>query len=88
MFLQRIGGILKSPDESGLASDRLKAVTEEMEKALSEPVLRAEVVGRSTLKEAMETVRVFLEKEREEMESQPCFLLTAARIGILFHSAA
>ncbi|KAF3338019.1 hypothetical protein FCM35_KLT18606 [Carex littledalei] len=84
IFLRRIGGILKFPDASGLASDRMKTVAEEMAAALTDPVLRAEMVGRNTLKEAMEAVRDFLEKEREEMELQPCFLETAAQMSECF----
>ncbi|KAF3335192.1 hypothetical protein FCM35_KLT19699 [Carex littledalei] len=82
LFLRRIGDILKFPDASGLASDRMKTVSEEMASALTDTVLRAEIVGRNTLKEAMEAVRVYLEMEREEMELQPCFLETAARSQI------
>jgi hypothetical protein len=84
VFLHRIGDILKSPDASGLVSDQLKAVAVEMEKALIDPVLKAEVVGRSTLKEAMEAVSIFLVKEREEMELQPCLLDAACQIGECF----
>ena len=82
LFLRRIGEILKFPDASGLASDRMKTVAEEMATALTDPVLRAEIVGRNTLKEAMEAVRAFLEKEREEMELQPLFLEITARSQI------
>lgn len=73
---------MKFPDASGLASDRMKTVAEEMATALTDPVLRAEIVGRNTLKEAMEAVRAFLEKEREEMELQPLFLEITARSQI------
>ncbi|KAJ3697000.1 hypothetical protein LUZ61_000705 [Rhynchospora tenuis] len=73
-ILHRIGAIMRSPDASGLASDRMKAAAEEMEKALTDSDLKAEVVSRNDLKEAMESIEVFLEKEW-----QPCYLETVAQ---------
>lgn len=75
---------MKFPDESGLASGRMKTVAEEMVMALTDPFVRAEMVGRNNLKEAMVAVRVFLEKEWEELELQPCFLETMAQISECF----
>jgi hypothetical protein len=45
VFLHRIGDILKSPDASGLVSDRLKVVDVAMEKSLTDPVSKAEAIG-------------------------------------------
>ncbi|KAJ4756346.1 Telomeric repeat-binding factor 1 [Rhynchospora pubera] len=74
LVLHRIGAIMRSPDASGLASDWMKRASEEMEKALTDSDLRGEVVSRKALKEAMESVEVFL-----EMEWQPCYLETFAK---------